>query len=211
MLFTKYLTEASKKVFVLKKVINCILIAIVPALLFYIFSLFGLKSRGFEIMEILRDPAQQSGASSFLGFLSNIGIWLWVSSASICFFTIMTSGPNLKKNHKELIFLTGILSIILAIDDFFLIHDRYINQKFCYLFYAFLAIAILIRHSNKILKIEGFAFLVAGTFLALSIITDVIQSHIPLQYSQIQIFEEGFKFIGGATWLYFNSRMASFR
>ncbi|MEH6746397.1 MAG: hypothetical protein V7670_06135 [Maribacter arcticus] len=211
MLFTKHLIEVSKKVFVLKKVINCILIAIVPALLFYSFSLFGLKSRGFEIMEILRDPAQQSGASSFLGFLSNIGIWLWVSSASICFFTIMTSGSKLKKNHKELIFLTGVLSIILAMDDFFLIHDRYINQKLCYLFYAFLAIAILIRHSKKILEIEGFAFLVAGTFLALSILTDLIQSHIPLQYSYTQIFEEGFKFMGVATWLYFNSRMASFR
>ena len=76
---------------------------------------------------------------------------------------------------------------------------------------AILAIAILIRHSKKILEIEGFAFLVSGTFLALSILTDLIQSHIPLQYSYTQVFEEGFKFIGAATWLYFNSRMASFR
>jgi hypothetical protein len=36
MLFTKHLIEVSKKVFVLK-VINCILIAIVPGLLFYSF------------------------------------------------------------------------------------------------------------------------------------------------------------------------------
>jgi disulfide bond formation protein DsbB len=103
------------------------------------------------------------------------------------------------------------LSIILAVDDFFLIHDRYIDQKFCYLVYAILAIAILIRHNKKILEIEGFAFLVAGSFLALSILTDVIQSRIPMQYGYTQVFEEGFKFIGAATWLYFNSRIASYR
>ena len=211
MSFTSNLIVISKKVFVLKKVSRCILIAIAPALLFYSFSLFVLKSQGFEIMEILRDPAQQSGASSFLGFLSNIGIWLWVSSAAICFFTIITSDHELKRNHKELMFLTGMLSIILAIDDFFLIHDRYINQKICYLVYAILASAILIRHNKQILEIEGFTFLVAGSFLALSIFTDLIQSHIPLQYSYTQVLEEGFKFTGAATWLYFNSRMASFR
>ena len=162
-------------------------------------------------MEILRDPAQQSGASSFLGFLSNIGIWLWVSSAAICFFTIRTSDSLLKRNRKELMFLAGMLSIILAIDDFFLIHDRYINQNICYLVYAIVASAILIRHNKQILEIEGFAFLVAGSFLALSIFTDLIQSHIPLRYSYTQVLEEGFKFIGAATWLYFNSRIASFR
>ncbi|MDB0040806.1 hypothetical protein N9E81_01385 [Algibacter sp.] len=211
MSFTSNLIVKSKKVFDLKKVSRCILIAIAPALLFYSFSLFELKSQGFGIMEILRDPAQQSGASSFLGFLSNIGIWLWVSSAAICFFTIRTSDSLLKRNRKELMFLAGMLSIILAIDDFFLIHDRYINQNICYLVYAIVASAILIRHNKQISEIEGFAFLVAGSFLALSIFTDLIQSHIPLRYSYTQVLEEGFKFIGAATWLYFNSRIASFR
>ena len=211
MSFINHFLEISKKIFVSKKLSRCIFIAIIPALLFYSFSLFGLKSLGFGIVEILRDPAQQSGASSFLGFLSNIGIWLWVSSAAICFFVIVTSDSLFNKNQKELIFLTGVLSIILAFDDFFLIHDRYINQKICYLAYAILACAILIRHFRQIIEIEGFAFLVAGSFLALSILTDLIQSYIPLQYSYTQVIEEGFKFIGAATWLYFISRVASFR
>ena len=162
-------------------------------------------------MEILRDPAQQSGASSFLGFLSNIGIWLWVSSAAICFFTAITSDSILNRNYKELIILTGLLSITLAIDDFFLIHDRYINQKICYLAYAILVGFILICHFRQIIEIEGFAFLVAGSFLALSIITDLIQLYIPLQYNHTQLLEEGFKFIGAATWLYFNFRISPFR
>jgi hypothetical protein len=205
------LEESLKKIFNSKKLYKCILIAVIPALLFYSFSLFGLKSHGFTIMEVLQDPAQQSGASSLLGFLSNIGIWLWVSSAAICFFTIITSDLKFNKNHKELIVLAGIMSIVLAFDDFFLIHDRFINQKICYVFYALLAVTLLVRYYKMITEIEGFAFLLAGSLLALSILTDSVQSYIPLEYEYTQVFEEGFKFIGAATWLYFISRTASFR
>ena len=199
----------SKQVFTKKNISRSLLFAIIPALLFYSISLLVLTSSGFEIMEVIRDTAQQTEASSFLGFLSNIGIWFWVSSAAICFFTIATRGSALKKNHKQLILLTGILSILLAIDDFFLIHDRYINQYICYFVYALLAGVILIRHHKLILEIEGFAFLLAGALLALSICTDVVQFHLPLEYSYTQIIEEGFKFTGGATWLYFNARIAA--
>ena len=34
--------------------------------------------------------------------------------------------------------------------------------------------------------------------------------YIPLKYAYVQVFEEGFKFIGAATWLYFSWRSASF-
>lgn len=211
MSFIDRVVVEARKVFIFKKVARCILIGILPAALFYSIALLGLRYSGFMIMEILRDPAQQSGESSFLGFLSNIGIWLWVSSAAICFFTITTRGNTLKRRHKELLFLTGILSLILAVDDFFMIHDRYIDQNICYLVYALVACTILIRHNKQILEVEGFAFLVAGSFLALSIFTDLVQSYSPLSYTYTQVFEEGFKFIGAATWLYFNARMASFQ
>lgn len=202
------LLELPKQIFVSNKLIKCILLAVVPALLFYSISLFVLSTSGFEVMEILRDPAQQSGASSFIGFLSNIGIWLWVSSGAIAFYAISSITLHDKK-LKNLIFLAGILSILLAVDDFFLIHDRYINQKICFLVYAIFAGALLVRHYELILKHEGFAFLLAGTLLALSIVTDLVQTRIPIPYQYVQVFEEGFKFIGAATWLYFIVKITS--
>ncbi len=202
------LLELPKQIFVSKKLIKCILLAVVPALLFYSLSLFVLSTSGFEVVEILRDPAQQTGASSFIGFLSNIGIWLWVSAAAIAFYTISSISLQ-NKNQKNLIFLAGMLSILLAIDDFFLIHDRYINQKICFLVYAIFAVALLVRHYKLILEHEGFAFLFAGSLLALSIVADSIQASIPLPYQYVQVIEEGFKFIGAATWLYFIVRITS--
>lgn len=185
--------------------------AIIPALLFYSLSLIILRNSGFETMEVLRDSAQLSGESSFMGFLSNIGIWLWVSSAAICFFVVASKKSVLEKSHKELLILSGVLSLILAIDDFFMIHDRYVNEYICYVIYAICAGALLLRQFKMILKIEPLAFLLMGAFLMSSILTDVGQSRIPLDYSVIQLFEEGFKFIGASVWLYFNFKVGAFK
>lgn len=199
-----------KQIFTPEKILRYVFIAGIPSLLFYGLSLIGLSSAGFSFIEIIMDPAQQSGQSSFLGFLSNIGIWLWISSASICFFSILTYKFVDNDKYKELLFLVGMLSIILAIDDFFMIHDRYVNQIICYLVYAFCAGALLVRHYKKIIEIDGFSFFLAGSLLALSILTDLVQSYIPLKYVYVQIFEEGFKFVGAATWLYFSCCIGSF-
>lgn len=206
----KNLIKILNEIFAWKKLLHCFLVAIVPASVFYCLSIIVLKLRGFEIMEILRDPAQQSGASSFLGFLSNIGIWLWICSAAISFFFVLTRDIFRKKNFRELLFFTGVLSILLAVDDFFLIHDRYVNQNICYLTYVIFIGYLLIRHFKRIIAIDVSAFLLTGIFLALSIFTDLIQTKIPLIYEYVQIIEEGFKFIGAAIWLYFNGRIASY-
>lgn len=207
----KYLIRILNEIFSRRKLLHCFLLAIVPASLFYSLSIFVLKHRGFEIMEILRDPAQTNDSSSFLGFVSNIGIWLWIGSASICFFSVLTRGISGKKKIKELLFFTGMLSMLLAVDDFFLIHDRYISQKYCFIAYFIIIGFLLILHFKRIIEIDGFAFLLTGFFLGLSIFTDINQTIFPLSYYQyVQIFEEGFKFLGAATWLYFNGRVASF-
>ncbi|BBC41984.1 hypothetical protein PDPE_1-02825 [Photobacterium damselae subsp. piscicida] len=64
-------------------------------------------------------------------------------------------------------------------DDFFLIHDRYINQNICYAAYAIIALSILALHFKDILKINAFAFLIAGGLLAASIMTDIVQGYLP--------------------------------
>ena len=204
------ITLLLQNVFNRKKLIRCFLAVLLPAAIFYCVSLISLYLSGFEIMEILRDPAQQTEVSSLLGFLSNIGIWLWVSSAAISFFYVLSNFNSGDKRDRELLFLAGMLSMVLAIDDFFMIHDRYVNQYICYTVYAIFAVSLFVRHFNRIIEIEGFAFLLAGLSLALSILTDHFQYEVPIGYGITQILEEGFKFMGAATWLYFIGRTASF-
>jgi hypothetical protein len=200
-----------KRVFSKRRVLSCFVFAAAPALLFYGLSIEVLSSAGFGLREILRDPAQQTGQSSFLGFVSNIGVWLWICSSTICLFSAGVGGFSTDKKHKELLILIGMLSLVLAVDDFFMLHDRYLPQRMVFLFYAFFAITLLIRYFKKIMEIDGFAFLLAGGLLALSIFTDLSQRKIPFDYAHVQVAEEGFKFVGAASWLYFNYHLASFR
>ena len=46
-------------------------------------------------------------------------------------------------------------------------------------------------------------FLVSVVLLGLSVLTDALQGLWPNSYETVQIFEEGFKFLGIAAWLSF--------
>ncbi|WP_421703035.1 hypothetical protein [Aliiroseovarius sp.] len=201
------LKQATARVLARERVWQCFAFACLPALIFYSLSLVSLTGQGFQLMQILRDPGQQLDQSSFLGFLSNIGVWVWVSAAAINFFGALAVGRGRDGKLRELLLLLGALSILLAIDDFFMIHDRFISQRYIFPVYAIIALSILLRHFDQIIRTDGFAFLLAGFFLAMSIVTDFFQGMIPWRYAHTQVLEEGFKFVGAATWLYFAVRL----
>jgi|GEM_PF-1383197 len=177
--------------------------AVIPALAFYVLSLVAMRASGFTFMEILRDPAQQMEVSGFLGFLSNLGIWLWVSAAAIGFFALRTGTFTEKDRRRELLGLTVILSLMLAADDLFMIHDFYIRQRYCFLTYALYTAFMVIRHHKLIIKTEALGFTLMVLFFGMSVFVDVIQLLMPMPYEYTQLMEEGFKFTGMASWLYF--------
>lgn len=192
-----------------KQVRDCFLFAVLPALLFFTGALVLLRYAGFTLPEILRDPAQKTHVSSFIGFLSNIGVWLWVSAAAITFTAVYRNALQGGVSNQKLTILLGCLSLLLAIDDFFMLHDRYINQLICYAVYAGIAGLLLFRYFSEIMVSAGTAFLLACLFLALSILSDLLKFRIPLSYVHAEVMEEGFKFMGAATWLFFNVRFTS--
>jgi len=200
-----------KRIFSTQRILSWFFFAAVPALLFYGIAIEVLSSAGFSLKDIVRDPAQQTGQSSFLGFVSNVGVWLWICSGAVCLFSAGLGGFAADRKQKQLLILIGMFSLVLAVDDFFLLHDRYLPQKPVFIVYAFFTLTLLVRYFRKIMEIEGFAFLSAGGMLALSIYIDLNQRRIPFDYAQVQTAEEGFKFVGAASWLYFSCRLASFR
>ena len=205
MILQNYFTQ----IFTLENLKRVTFFAVIPAFAFYVLSLVAMRASGFTFMEILRDPAQQMEVSGFLGFLSNLGIWVWVSAAAIGFFALRTGTFGAKDKRRELLGLTIILSLMLAADDLFMIHDFYIRQRYCFLTYALYATFMVIRHHKLIIKIEAVAFTLMVLFFGMSVFVDVIQLLIPMPYEYTQVLEEGFKFIGMASWLYFVFRVAA--
>ena len=200
---------ALKQALNVKQIRRCILYAVLPAVLLYGVVIRLMVASGFRVIEAIRDPAQQTDTSSWLGLISNLGVLLMVATAVICFFVISVKSLAIRKTKRECLLLMGLLSAFLALDDFFLLHDRHLGEGFCYFMYAFCLSMLLYRHFETIMKVDGVAFLIAGGLLGLSIGTDVFQSDLPFPDEPIQFFEEGFKFIGMATWLYFSYQMAS--
>lgn len=197
------------EVFTARNIQRFILVCGVPALVFYAVSLVVMTTAGFTLVEILRDPAQQTRQSSFLGFLSNIGCWLWLSAAVVCFFRVAVFGRGTKNTHKTMLVLAGGFSLFLAVDDFFLIHDRFITEGILIPLYAFFVFHLLRRYGDRIAEIEGFSFVMALGLLAMSVIVDALQEILPISYGASQTLEEGFKFMGAAAWLYFCYRISA--
>ena len=197
--------------FTIKNMLRVLMYAVFPALFFYGASLVVMQANGFEIMQIIRDPGQQLQYHGFLGFLSNIGIWLWISAAAISFFAVLTGEYTRNDKRRQLLILTLILSLMLGMDDLFMIHDLYIKEKYCYLTYALFAGYMGIRYYKPILKIEGIAFVLMICLFGLSVVIDKIQMLVPVSYNVTQVMEEGSKFIGMASWLYFVFRVAAYK
>ncbi len=99
----------------------------------------------------------------------------------------------------------GFLSSVgyLLLDDMFLVHDRYLGEAFLYITYAFFTGLLLFRFRGPLRRFGGDTFLVSVVLLGLSVLTDALQGLWPNSYETVQIFEEGFKFLGIAAWLSF--------
>lgn len=203
--------QSQRRGFARSKLLGVLLLCVLPALLFYVVSLGVLRLADFDLLQILRDPAQQTKQSSFLGFLSNVGSFLWLGAAAFTFFRIAISPEAPKDSYRRVLTISAGLSAALAIDDFFLIHDRYIAEGFLIPLYALIVCYMGIRYRETIRRIDGAAFLTTGVLLALSVLVDAIQDSIAMPYQYSQVLEEGFKFLGAAAWMYFCFRVASYR
>lgn len=189
---------------------RCLVVCCLPAALFYLGAVLVMSLAGFSLLETLRDGPQITQQSSWLGFVSSVGSWLWVSAAAISLFRASVQHGD-EDGTRRFVLILGGFSLWLAIDDFFLIHDRYIAEGLLIPLYAIFLITLLLRHHERIARIDGMAFLTAGAMLAMSAVVDSVQENLPVPYRVSQFFEEGFKFLGAAAWLYFCVRVAAYR
>ena len=184
-------------------------ISILPSLILYLAILYISNFYNIKLNLVVRDLAQTCGYPIGVGMISNIGILFWGAAASICLFTSFSEIIN--NESSKLLLLGGVFSSLLCIDDFFLLHDRYIGPDFLNLTYLSISIFLLVRF-QRILKKIGVSYLIISIlFLGLSIFFDgVIQQIFNQSYELTQLIEEGFKFIGIACWLNFWCKSSSY-
>ena len=77
-----------------------------------------------EVGDFLADPAQIVGYDSYLGLVNNLGVVLWAAAMAVCFFTFIAlrrTGNN--EDISRFVLFSGLLTLILLLDDLFLIHE----------------------------------------------------------------------------------------
>tara|TARA_B100000900_G_C20493712_1_gene680689 strand:- start:376 stop:981 length:606 start_codon:yes stop_codon:yes gene_type:complete len=183
--------------------------SILPSVILYIAILYVSSFYNIKLNLVVRDLAQTCGYPIGVGMISNIGILFWGAAASICLFTSFSD--SVKSEYSKLLLLGGGFSTLLCIDDFFLLHDRYVGPDFLNLTYLVIAIFLLVRF-RRILKIIGlFNLVISILFLGLSIFFDgVLQQIFNQSYELTQLIEEGFKFLGITCWLNFWCKASSY-
>ena len=184
-------------------------ISILPSSTLYLAILYISSLYDIKLSLVVRDLAQTCGYPIGVGMISNIGILLWGAAASICLFT--TFSGKINSDISKLLLLGGAFSGLLCIDDFFLLHDRYIGPDFLNLTYLAISILILVRFKKILKKIGLFNLVISILFLGLSIFFDgVIQQIFNQSYELTQLIEEWFKFIGIVCWLNFWCKASSY-
>ena len=82
--------------------------------------------KGIPFGDLTRNPTAIAGALPYTGFLSQIGNCFWSATAAICLFgaKVVSRHPDSLK-IKRFLFVSGLLTLLLGLDDIFLLHEEF--------------------------------------------------------------------------------------
>ena len=167
--------------------------------------------------DLTRDPVSIARIPVYSGFISNLGIILWVTAIVICLFTafLVYSADGYTKTVQFLL-AASLLTTVLMVDDLFLLHEIAlprlgISEKLLYLIYGGLLAFGIINFREILLKSDYLFALVALGFFGLSLSVDFLQEYIS-QFSRYQnlryLFEDSGKFLGIIGWMLYFAQFA---
>jgi hypothetical protein len=139
------------------------------------FTVLVAKLTDNPIWKLVKDPSDVRSFPPYIGLLSNWGIILWTAAAAICLFSAVILKQQKASNDTfKFIAVSGGFSLVLGIDDLYLLHDGLlpkifnISETFFYILYIFAFAAYLIYFIPQILKYEYLLFFMALFFFLIS-------------------------------------------
>lgn len=176
--------------------------AVAIALLALVMALVELL--GMPLYALMSDPAAVNGTSAAVGFLSNLGVVIFAGSAAVALFAAFVHHRTRSHpEHAGLFAAVGILTLVIMLDDLYMVHDRILSGRFgigtdaTAPVYA-LAAALIGWRWRALLHGSGLPLAVSA-LLWLSISVG-IDSHIIPAPSTSLIYEDGAKFVGMVGW-----------
>lgn len=161
---------------------------------------------------LTRDVNSIAHLPFYAGLFSMVGLLLWAASVTVSFFSVVLGRSRMDAESLGFLKGAGYLSLLLLVDDLAMVHERLapkylgLPEVALYAAYALFAVYLVIRYYRSIRASDYLPFLLAGVFLASSVILDVLPS-LPLVWRfQTHLVEDGCKLLGIISWLVFLAR-----
>jgi hypothetical protein len=165
------------------------------------------------IWKLAKDPAEVIGFSPYIGMLSNWGVVLWMGAAAICLFSaVLLKRQKASSSTFTFIAVSGVFSLLLGMDDLFLLHDRLfpklfdIRENYFYFLYLFAFLVYLGFFIRQIIKYE---YLLFGAALLFFLMSRRVFVTLPF-FDQFMTTGDMLKYFGIVFWLAFFYRTALF-
>jgi hypothetical protein len=184
-------------------------------LFFVVLNVISRSSDHITLSYFTRDVSAIGDLPFYAGLVSQLGGLLWSAALTICIFTFILLkrlGPDTERSRRFLL-QAVILTGTLLLDDIFLFHEDigpdylHLSERVIVLSYLILTVLFLFINFREILSSEYLLLGLALAMFGLSIFLDAADLDDYDRYGlffseQFQIFlEDGFKFVGIATWL----------
>lgn len=157
---------------------------------------------------LMGDPATATGHPFFVGFVSNVGVVMWASIATLFLFRHhverAAGGPS---EWSRFLLWSGLFAGVLGLDDLFLLHDQVlpdylaVSQSLVVALYVVLCLGYLVRFSRQIARTAYPVFIAALGLLAASVGLDQLQDHWSIYLPASGFLEDAAKLLGIGTWL----------
>lgn len=162
---------------------------------------------GNSIGTFTKDPMALTDLPFYSGSFSQLGNMFWFIAAGISFFTFFIS----KGKYKKFLLFSAIFSLLLGMDDLFLIHDGLLpaiglNENVMYFIYGIFTICYFSAFHKNILKTPFIILLMAFGFLGLSVISDLFK----ISGVNPFLFEDGFKMMGIISWMVYHFKVSKY-
>lgn len=157
------------------------------------------------IANLTRDIAAIAEVPFYTGFFSQIGIFFWVATSTLCIFSASLCLDSQEiLGFRKYLYLSGLLTLFLCLDDIFLLHEEVfpligIPEKIVFVTYFFIVIYWIVKFYSVILKTDYILLAMALFFFGLSVILD----RFPIPDCNQYLFEDGFKMVGIVSWFFY--------
>ncbi|QYU67400.1 hypothetical protein J4558_21100 [Leptolyngbya sp. 15MV] len=158
------------------------------------------------VLILLRDQAATADHSPFTGLVSNLGAFMWLACAAVTGFTAVAWREQLGRERTLFLAAACVLSTLLLLDDFFMLHEEVLRfsigvpEKLTLAAGALLAGGHLFRFRHEYLAERPWLIASALALLGASVMTDLALPEQDLGKAAMLFVEDGLKWFGIVAW-----------